>query len=218
VSHVIDCSPDELTQKLRHMHALQMACECSLTKSGKQALRLRLPAGAQIGADGHLYRGGKRLEKGNEHYRTWKDDHGRLVGDWPVPKGMTADQVGENGVAVIELTEDGIKELPHRQDVKPYQVGVIPHVNEEGDLTYSLTHDFFAGGYGLEHYIGQTKLNNKGDKSQRVESAHELILMYYQMMAAKIAAQEAGHDIEFVPQDDGTYVAVVDKQGVGVTA
>lgn len=223
ISHVIDYAPGAVEQKLRHLGALKLSCECALTQSGQPALRLRLPAGAVLGSDGHLYDAqGNRIVAGEEGYRTWKNDHGgRLVGDWPLPAGMTTAQVGNNAVCVVELTEEAKKEVRarHKYDVEPYEVGVIARVDaKSGELTYSLTHDFFAGGYGLEDYVGKTVLNSGRSSGGRpgVKEAHGDLLMYYQMMCAKLAAQEAGHDIEFAKQDDGSYVAVADRQSQGL--
>ena len=220
MSHVIDFNPNSVEQKIKNLNALSMACECVTTKNGQPALRLRLMKECALGIYGHLYNNQVRVSKGNAHYRTWKDDHnGRLVGDWPLPKGMTSADIGDNAVAVIELTEAAKKELG-KGSTEPYEVGVVPHVMEDGELVYSLTHDFFSGGYGLENYVGKTKLDRKKNKNNEdvVVSAHEDILMFYQMMCAKLSAQEAGHDIEFLAQEDGTYVAIVDKQAQGVSS
>lgn len=221
MSHVIDYAPDAIDQKIRNLNAALRACEFCTTKDGQPALRLRLMAGCVVGEDGLVYRDGKVVLKGNAHYRTWKDDHGgKLVGDWPCPKGMTEAEVGNNAVAVIELTEAAKKE---GRCPKAYEVGIIPHADPKtGEVTYSLTHDFYGGGAGLEQYVGHTEIDygtpsgksRLGSTGGKVKSAHGNFLMFYQMAAAQLAAEEAGLDIQFAKNEDGTYSAVADTQGV----
>ena len=220
MSHIVEYSPDSIDQKLVNINALKTACDCILTKSGKPALELRLMGGCVIGEDGLVYRDGKVVTKGNGHYRTWKDDHGgRLVGDWPLPTGMTADEVGNNAVATIALTEEAKKEIGRRD---AYEVGVIPHLDPEtGQMTYALTHDFYGGGMGVEKFIGETKIKygkQARGADAKVEEAHGNVVMFYQMTMAKMAAEQAGKDIEFFCNEDGSYSAVVDKATVGIQA
>ncbi len=209
ISHVIDYAPDAVESRVRHCGILAGACKMIST------LELVLPPGAAVGPDGLIRNAsGNVMTSGNTHYRTWKDDHnGRLVGDWPLPAGMTAEQVGENAVAVIRLTAEARKKCG---STAPYEVGVIPNVDEKtGEVTYSLCHDFFGGGYGLEAHVGQTEIDYA---TKKTKSAHGLLLMHYQLLAAKMAAEEAGHTFEWQKTEDGGYVAVADKENVGVAA
>jgi len=192
-----------------------MACQYITTKDGQPALRLRLMQGCEIGADGLVYRDGKVVTKGNAHYRTWADDNnGELVGDWPLPQGMTSKDVGNNAVAVIEMTEAAQAE--HKKTNvydQPYEVGVIPRLNHEtGEMTYSMAHDFFCGGNSIEKYIGNTEVEYGKGGEQQVKSAHGQLMMFYKMAAAKVAAENAGVDIEFEKLGDGSYKARVDKE------
>lgn len=96
----------------------------------------------------------EKCEPGKGHYRTWKDDHGgRLVGDWDLPEGTTAEQVGNNADFVISVP----KELDPRG--KCYQLGIV---RDEKEGCWYPAHDFYSGGMGLEDHIGRTEL--KGNK------------------------------------------------------
>lgn len=210
ISHVIDYAPDAVESKVRHCGILAGACKMIST------LELVLPPGAAVGPDGLIVDAkGKVLTKGAMHYRTWKDDHGgRLVGDWPVPAGMTAEDVGENAVAVVRLTAEARKKCGG--STAPYEVGVIPQVDPKtGEVTYSLCHDFFNKGYGLEAHVGETEVDYS---TKKVKSAHGTLLQHYQLLCAKLAAEEAGHTFEWQKTEDGGYVAVADKQNVGISA
>src|SRR5215471_9922860 len=216
MSHVIDYSPEQVDQKLRDLNALSLALQFITTASGQQALRLRLMQGCVIGEDGLVYRDGKVVTKGNAQYRTWASDNGgELVGDWPLPQGMTAKDVGANAVAVVEMTPEAKAEYKKMNAYdQPYEVGVIPRLNPEtGEMTYSLTHDFFNGGNGLEKYIGETKVKYPpGGGPAKVEEAHGQLMMFYQMAAAKMQADAVGIDIEYERLEDGSYKAKVDKR------
>lgn len=221
MSHVVVFEPKRDEQKIHHLGALRDACPCHTTikDKTKPALWLDLMPGATLGADGKLYdKEGNLVLKGNMHYRSWKDDHGgRLYGDSAVPEGMTEAEFGENAVAVIRLTEAGKDETP-----RAYEIGLIPHVDAEtGEFTYRPAYDFHCGGNGIEEYVGASKpraagRNAKGETIYKLEDAMPNTLMYYQMMCTALAAREAGHSLEFVEQEDGTYAAVVDREGVGV--
>lgn len=111
----------------------------------------------------------KALELMNQHlgtklelvkqkdYRTWKADHNeKLVGDYPVPKGWKAADVGHNAEYVIRIAglsdaERGAYYGASRHGA-PYEIGVVPSRTEEG--RYDLMWDFYAGGYGIEKQVG----------------------------------------------------------------
>lgn len=76
----------------------------------------------------------------NEGAATYKW-FGRHVGDYPVPEGMSIEQLGKC------LHSIGIK-----GNNESYEVGVIQNPTGQG---YSLIYDFFNGGYGLENAVGK---------------------------------------------------------------
>jgi hypothetical protein len=188
MSHVI-----EVGFKIDNLLALKWAAEAC------GPLALIVSPGLTIGADGKLYdaeSGQLFTGKGHMHYRTWKDAHGRLVGDWPIPEGMTEAEVGDNAVAIIRVKDNGAS----------YDVGVIA----KGDGTYSLCHDFFNGGGGLETYVGKTTSTGHRSTGAVVE-AYPTLSMYYQAMLVKYNASQLGVDLEFQKQEDGSIVAIADK-------
>lgn len=195
---------------------------CIKTKSGAQALGLRLAPGHYIDANGLVRDEHDELvTAGHMRYRTWLDDHnGNLVGDWDLPQGTTPESMGRNAAAVIYVTEEGRNELSRQHGALPYESGVVPHFDGQ-EMTYSFQHDFFAGGFGLEEYIGKTEVDYNvkvGKRSFKIKSSHGDLLMFYQMMCAKAAAEQAGHSIEFTKLADGSYEATVDAENRGMIA
>jgi hypothetical protein len=75
----------------------------------------------------------------NENQKTYRW-YGRHVGDYPMPEGMTADQLGK--------CEHSIG----RKDGKGYEVGVIK--TDAG--AYRLIYDFYGrGGVAIEEHVGK---------------------------------------------------------------
>jgi len=205
---VIDYAPDAIEQKIRHITALGLAVQ------NIEGLCLKMRPGDYVDEQGKIRdKAGNLVTKGDMKYRTWIADHGRLVNDWPKPAGMTEADIGNNAAAVISITDE---EKKAKGKHNAYDVAVIPNVDPKtGEVTYSLCHDFFAGGYGIEDYVGRTEVDSR---TKKTKSAHGNVLMHYQMMCAKLAAEEAGHSIEFNKLEDGTYEALVDKEGAGFVA
>jgi len=170
------------------------------------------------------------LVQGQSHYRTWKDDHnGNLVGDWPLPKGWTANQIGEGAAHVIRVTDNRLVELGCSRTSKqaPYEIGVVP-VKVERDANgkvlsavydatseeYVLLADWYASGNGVlrEKGLGVRKKDAEGK-----ESAFGDLYMFYQMEQKRLDAERVGDVMEFEVQKDGTYIGKVDTvQRLGV--
>lgn len=206
MSHVIVTNAG----KINNLQALLLACDCIKGPDQLSALVLQLPPGHVIGVDGKVYDAAGVLQlKGAMGYRTWAADHGGLEGDWPVPAGMRANDVGRNAVAVVKLANGAAKQHP-----RAYEVGVIPQVDPKTqELTYGLGHDFFNRGYGLEDYTGPTELYD-----DKVKTANGNLLMHYQLMCLRLAAENAGHSCDFEQQADGSYKVYTDREAVGVQA
>lgn len=78
---------------------------------------------------------GLEFREGQKTYR-W---YGRSVGDYPLPKGFTADDLGKCDHAIG---------IPNNN--KSYEIGVV----KKGE-SYSMLWDFWNGGYGLEALAGK---------------------------------------------------------------
>lgn len=84
---------------------------------------------------------GLELVRGQQTYH-W---YGRHVGDYPVPEGFKANELGNCEHAIrVKSPAQG-----HR---KPYEIGVVKR--RDGKEGYTLLFDFWAGGYGLEAVAG----------------------------------------------------------------
>jgi hypothetical protein len=143
-----------------------------------------------------------QTEKGKGKYRTWKSDHGRLVGDWDVPEGMTSDEVGANADYVIRATAAGRAYLKSKGYNHPYEVGVVW---DEADQCYRLVYDFFCRAQGLELLIGETKVDYKksGRSGQLTTSCPRLIQAYNVARDGLLAAAQGDTQV-VVPQADGS--------------
>jgi len=118
---------------------------------------------------------GLEFVAGQRTYR-W---YGRHVGDYSLPQGFTAEDLGN--------CDHAIRVPGNRQ---AYEIGVVKR--RDGRPGYVLLWDFWCGGYGLEERVGK--------------NAHKL-RQAYAVEAAKRAAQRTGQ--RFLGQStkaDGTVV------------
>lgn len=123
---------------------------------------------------------GLEFRRGQTTYRTWKTHAGRLVGDWPLPQGYTADEIG---------TCEHAAAIPG--DAAAYEIGLVPSRKYPG--TYSLIYDFFGGRIDAVAGKGLSKLQ-----------------MYYQMESARSAAAARGDVYKEIPLPNGAYRVEVD--------
>lgn len=86
--------------------------------------------------------------------------YGTSVGDYPLPEGFTAKDLGKCDFAI---------KFP---DAK-YEVGVVKR--KDGKPGYELLWDFWSGGFGLEKAIG--KDGNKLKQSYGVEAAKRAAML-----------------------------------------
>lgn len=152
---------------------------------------------------------------GQTHYRTWKDNHqGRLVGDWPLPEGMTAEEIGENAVHVIRVKEEYLqaRRLQRGDASAPYEIGVVPHPEKPGE--YLLMTDWYSQGNGLLKCqgVGARHTTRDPQTHKTVESAFEDLYMHYRMMEDQIDAERVGDQIQFERLPDGTWKSVTNTQ------
>lgn len=94
---------------------------------------------------------GMELKTGQTTYRWW----GRSVGDYPLPEGFKASDLGKCEHA---LTIPG--------NPRAYEVGVVKR--RDGKPGYTLLWDFYGGGYGLRNAIGEDGVKLKGEYSLAV--------------------------------------------------
>lgn len=78
------------------------------------------------------------LNRGQQTYRWW----GRTVGDYPIPAGFTADDLGRCDHAICVPDQPGA-----------YEIGVVQR--RDGQPGWQLMYDFYAGGYGLMERVGE---------------------------------------------------------------
>lgn len=81
---------------------------------------------------------GLEWREGQQKYR-W---YGRSVGDYPLPTGFAAEDLGKCQHAIG---------VPGKADA--YEVGVV--ARRDGKPGYTLLWDFWSGGHGLQDAVGQ---------------------------------------------------------------
>lgn len=125
----------------------------------------------------------RECEPGKGTYRTWKSDHGRWVGDWPLPEGVSAEEMGSNADFVISV--DG--------DPQAYELGIV---RDEKDNCWYPAYDFYCGGKGLEAHIGPIKM-----KGKKVLSAAPKLMEHYQLMKLGLKSKAMGKNVSFQKQE-----------------
>lgn len=80
---------------------------------------------------------GLELIRNQKHYKWW----GHSVGDYPIPTGFTAEELGTCEHALSVVGND-----------QAYEIGVVKR--RDGKPGYQLLYDYFSGGKGLVEKIG----------------------------------------------------------------
>lgn len=126
---------------------------------------------------------GLELVEGQKTYRWW----GRSEGDYPLPEGFTAQDLGhcEHAIRVP---------LSHPSGRNAYEVGVVKR--RDGKPGYQLMWDFFAGGYGLQEFVGED--------CKKLRQA-------YATEAAKAQARKMGYRVTEKLQANGSIKLVLAK-------
>jgi len=168
------------------------------------------------------------IVKNESHYRTWKDNHGgNLVGDWPLPDGWTAEQVGENAAHVIRVTDKYLEKrnLKRSDSNAPYEIGIVPVKvtrNQDGDVVsavpdksadeFVLMTDWYSNGNGILDCqgVGRREMAQHPQTGKKVEMSFGDLYMHYRMMQTKFEAERNGDTVRFNKEKDGTYTAVVE--------
>lgn len=87
---------------------------------------------------------GLEFREGQKTYR-WFGTH---VGDYPLPKGFTKEEMGHCEHAIAIKNGNGAS-----NGQLPYEVGVV--TRRDGKQGYTLLWDFYCGGFGLQAKIGE---------------------------------------------------------------
>jgi hypothetical protein len=123
---------------------------------------------------------GLELSRGQKTYRWW----GHSVGDYPIPAGFTANDLGK--------CEHAIR-IPNNNSA--YEIGVVK--NRDGRDGYTLLWDFYAGGKGMQSMVGDSQAS-KLVQANQLEVASRNIPRDY-----RIVDQQ-------VDQTDGALVITID--------
>lgn len=126
--------------------------------------------------------------------------YGQSVGDYAVPAGFTAAELGKNAVLVLAVPEPKRSELRHRYGQDPYELGIVPDPLNPG--CYTMMCDYFMRGYGLCDLVGDPIYADG-----QLEQLAPLFLMHYRMCADAVSARQAGDTIQFERQPDGSFVS-----------
>ena len=136
---------------------------------------------------------GCRLVKRNT-YR-W---YGRSVGDYPLPAGMKASDLGKNAAYVIELNEETKARVRKNHGEEPYDVGLVEDPANPG--TYLPMYDHFCGGYGVDEVMGAPIFDPKDYRI--VDTMLPKLVQYYHMCCDAAAAREVGDTIDLLTLKD----------------
>lgn len=124
--------------------------------------------------------------------------YGHHVGDYPVPEGMSTDQMGKNAKYVLKLNAEKAAAARKKHGRNPYEIGILEDPNNPG--CYLPMYDFWGGGYGLDDVVG-APLFNKGKQSD-VKMLCPTLKQHYDMCCDAMAAKKAGDKIEFLTMKD----------------
>jgi hypothetical protein len=133
---------------------------------------------------------GLDFRKGQKTFRWW----GKSMGDFALPKGFTADDLGKCIHAIGRPDDmdfnESVTNIPTGGQIctgRPYELGVVEARDGQGG--YALLFDFYAGGYGLEEKVGK--------------GAQKLLQRYEVAVATKVARRQ-GYALREHTREDGT--------------
>jgi len=144
--------------------------------------------------------------------------YGRHVGDYPLPPGMSADELGRNARFVLEADPERFADYGLPPHARPYDLGLVEDPNNPG--AFVPVYDFWAEGMGLHRFIGPPVRDEHGRPvllAPRLKQAYDVAC---DVLAARAAgdqivvmtAKEAATRFPdlFPPTDDAdTWVSVV---------
>jgi len=127
---------------------------------------------------------GLELVEGQQTYK-WFGTH---VGDYPLPKGFSKDELGKCAHAIR------VKPGTEGTSNKTYEIGVVSR--KDGQPGFTLMWDFWCGGYGLQQVVG--------DDCNKLKQA-------YAVQVAARRLQSQGMRVQQVVGTDGTVRLVASK-------
>ena len=116
--------------------------------------------------------------------------YGVSVGDYPLPEGMTKEELGHCEFAI------GLKDRPGA-----YEVGVVKRKDDKG---YSLVVDFWSGGHGLCAVVGEKVKDGKTREEKQGLNCLKLANSYAAQVSAK-AMRKKGYKATIKANEEGSY-------------
>lgn len=132
-------------------------------------------------------------------YRWW----GHSVGDYPIPEGYTAEELGKNAVLVLSVPLETAQELGLSNVAGFYELAIIEDKKNPG--CYLPMYDFYGQQERLDRIIGSPVRDEKNN----VTAIAPKFMMHYRMCADALSAQEVGDQIDFEEQADGSWTSIV---------
>ncbi len=129
-------------------------------------------------------------------YKWW----GHSVGDYPIPPGYTAAELGKNAKLVLSVPEELAKKLGFKN---AYELAIIEDKQNPG--CYIPMYDFYGQQDKLDKIIGSPIR----DETKAVTTIAPKFMMHYRMCADALSANEVGDQIDFEEQADGSWTSIV---------
>ena len=132
-------------------------------------------------------------KEGQTHYRTWASDNGPLVGDYPLPEGMSEQDVGKctHAIGLNNKAKSG---------PQAYEVGVVESSEHPG--YYGLVYDFYGGAI-------DSQFSSKDDQGRQQHDLGHLMAEFH-LEAARQEAEAQGDQLIIHENEEGDYELEID--------
>lgn len=134
--------------------------------------------------------------------------YNRSVGDYPLPAGMKASEVGKNAAFVLRLAEPKRSAARAQHGEEPYEIGIVEDSANPG--CYLPVYDFYCGGFGLDEAVGAPVLT--GGYGSPVKTLCPILKQRYDMVCDAMAAAEVGDKIDFLTVQDAKQKGLLQGQ------
>lgn len=124
--------------------------------------------------------------------------YGRHVGDFPIPQGMTAAELGHNAKFVLRMNPETRRRILGKHGDQPYDIGIVADPNNSG--CYIPLLDFWAQGKGMTKVTGEPVYAEDGS----LKILCPTLKQHYDMVCDVEAAREAGDKIDLLTLADAT--------------
>lgn len=202
MSHVLD--PQSVTDrdriKITNLEAVKLAME---------SLGLHVLTDIEEQTE----RGVENPVPGRGRYRGHKTEWGRLVGDYPIPKGWTLDDVDNNAYLVGKMPEELVQKLsPSMTQRAPYDLGIVW---SEEDQCYYPCYDFAdTGGYLMQQVLGKVQY---GEQRYEISSAYSKLMQAYHEACTALVALEQQQQLVWYTEGQTTPEGFVVPEGEKVS-